>query len=293
MKPLYRLTPIILLALCFSCKNAAVHDQVRDTAPAIKKDTMGESGSGAERSCFIEKERLDMPDHSLSITSQYLFPTGPLQHDTSFYLKENWLILTRKSTKITDSLKLDAGDFDNCPYCEVIIRNLTDSLRVHPLFIQLVMQGEDLTDNTFIGYRDGKLTILFTLGDTESNGVNLQRGGDSTLYAAIFGIDEIVGSVVHNCPVSIDLRTFTASHPLAEKQYIGFKTVAAQPFRAYRVTKGGLDSAMVSVNVGDAVTIDTFYRSRQKVRLLVADSVPVEIKLATAKKKLRHPAAAG
>jgi hypothetical protein len=54
-----------------------------------------------------------------------------------------------------------------------------------------------------------------------------------------------------------------------------------------------VDSLLISIKAGDSVTIDTFYRARQKVRLLVTDSVAVEIKLETAKKKVHHPAAAG
>ena len=281
----------------FSCKNKSIHDQVKDTLSLVlKKDTIRELNSKtdkAERSYYIEGEHLELPDYSISFVSQYLFPSGSLQHDSSFYFKGNLLTVNRKGSKITDSLNLQIDGLSDCPACIAILRNLTDRLQIQPLFIQLVTPGLDLYDNTYIGYRGGKLQKLFNLGDTQEEGVDLQKTDESTLSGFTFGIDEIVGAVEHNYPVSINLKTFEVSHPLPEKQYIGFKTAATESFRAYRVIKGQVDSLLVNIKPGDSVTIDTFYRARQKVRLLVADSIAVEIKLETAKKKVHHPAAAG
>jgi hypothetical protein len=285
---------IFLSLYCLCCKNQSVHDREMDKlSPVIQKDTVGLLSVTPEKPCFIVRGRLDLPVYSICLISQYMLPTGSLGHDSSFYFKANYVVVTRKSGKITDSLKVDVDDLSNCHTCSVILRNLTDTLQIQPLFIQLVTPGLDLNRNTYIGYRGGKLKEFFHLEDTQDYGVDLQKTDESTLYGRTFGIDEVIGAVEHNYPVSIDLKTFKVSHPLPDKQYIGFKTDAIESFRAYRLIKGQVDSLLISVKAGDSVTIDTFYRARQKVRLLVADSMIVEIKLETAQKKIRHPPAAG
>jgi hypothetical protein len=289
---------LLLSSICFlsysACKNQDAHARSQDTLSSLSKNgTAGEMDDLPGKPYYIQRGQLELPAYSISLVSLYLFPSGSLQHDSSFYFKANFVTVNHKADKITDSLRLSIADLSNCPACMANLRNLTDTLQVQPLFIQLVTPGLDLYDNTYIGYRNGKLQELFSLGDTQEEGVDLQKTDESTLSGFTFGIDEIVGAVEHNYPVSINLKTFEVSHPLPEKQYVGFRTAAIENFRASRVIKGRVDSLLFNIKTGDSVTIDTFYRARQKVRLLVGDSVTVEIKLETAKKKVWHPAAAG
>ena len=86
----------------------------------------------------------------------------------------------------------------------------------------------------------------------------------------------------------VDLKTFKISYPPIEKRYIGFGTAAVEGFKAHRVINGQVDSSLVEIKTGDPLQVDTLYLTRQKVRLLLADSVRVEIKVETARKKIRH-----
>jgi hypothetical protein len=285
---------IALSLYCLSCRNQAAHDRAIDTLRStMQKDTAGLSNAMPGKPCFIVRGHLDLPAYSVVIISQYLLPVGSSGYDSSNYLKANYMVVTRKSDKITDSLKMEVGDLSDCPNCSVIVRDLTDTLQMQSLFIQLVTQGMDLTTSTYFGYRGGKLMEFFRLDDTQDNGVDLERTDQSTLYGHIFGVDEVIGAVEHNFPVSIDLRTFKVSHPLPDKQYIGSKTDAIENFGAYRIINGHADDLLASVRVGDSVTVHTFYRARQKVRLVIADSSIVEVKLETARKKLRRLPARG
>ncbi len=83
------------------------------------------------------------------------------------------------------------------------------------------------------------------------------------------------------------------SHPMPQKEYIGFKTAALARFKAYRVEGGVLSETLFPVQVGDSVVIDTFYRTRGKVGLLVGGSIRLEIKLETALQKLWRQAPPG
>src|ERR1700760_921268 len=169
---------IFFLSFCFfSCNERRVPDQgprpPKDTVSAVLKNAT--VSNKAARVCYAERAHLELPDYFISLVAQYMFPLDSLQHDSSQYLKGSFLTARRKSGKTIDSVHLDIGDLSNCYTCNMILRNLTDTLQIKPLFIQLVTQGEDLTDNTFIGYRSGKLQELFHLGDTEEKGVKLQR----------------------------------------------------------------------------------------------------------------------
>jgi hypothetical protein len=205
----------------------------------------------------------------------------------------NYLTVTKKSSKTTDTTEAEVDEYhSNCFHC-VILRDLTDSFQIRQLFIQVVTPGEDLTLNSFFGYRGGQLRELFTLSDTEGGGIIFKKTGDSSLSGVTYGVDEVVGEVGHNYPVRVDLKNFSVSHPLPDKQYIGFKTAATEDFRAYTVPNSRMDSVLVNVGRGDSLTVDTLYRAAKRVGLLIGDSIRVDIKLETARKKLWHPPPAG
>ncbi len=80
---------IFLSLYCLSCKNQRVHDPAMDKlSPLTQKDTAGLNLT-LEKPCFIVRGRLDLPAYSISLISQYMFPTGLLGHDSSFYFKAN------------------------------------------------------------------------------------------------------------------------------------------------------------------------------------------------------------
>ena len=88
--------------------------------------------------------------------------------------------------------------------------------------------------------------------------------------------------------LEVDTKTFEVTQDSPDKQNIDYVTTVTEPFRAYRVIDGRVDSSLVAVDKGEKVKIDTIYRTSGKVRLHVKDSVIVEVKIETAKKKLDH-----
>lgn len=100
------------------------------------------------------------------------------------------------------------------------------------------------------------------------------------------GRDEIVDNLEYDYPVTVDTNTFEVTNIEPEKQYIGWHTRAMESFRAHRVIGGQVDSSLVAVKEGAELTVDTLYRVLGKVRLRLTDSVIVEVRTETAKKKL-------
>jgi hypothetical protein len=277
----------LFLSSCKAHESAAVtgHAAGSDSAPIVRPPEEEDSLTGFHPG-FLELKRIEARDYSISYFSKYLFPGGKLHHDSEYYFKGDYLAVVLKSGHLTDTIQPEGYNRSL-----EAMRDLTDSFGVRPVFIQLVLGGEDLYEDYFIGYRHGHLHVLFSIGDTEGNAVELHRSGDSVFHGYGFGVNALTNAVERNHRVSFDLRTYNVSHPEPEEQYIGFKTAALVAFRANRVVDGMSTGSLVQVNVGDSVVIDTFYRVRQKVRLLTRDSVRVEIKLGTAREKLwRLPA---
>jgi hypothetical protein len=292
MRLLYHIGCIALFIL--SCKNRDASEQAKDTIkPLQQMDSSRVSNLSPGKLCFVVRAYVEAPAFSISFISKYKFPLDSLLPDSGIYFVGNYVTVTKKSNKTTDTIEVE-GDENHSPcfHC-VILRDLTDSLHIYPLFIQVVTPGEDLSLNSFFGYRGRRLQELFALGDTEGDGVLLKKTGDSGLSGFTYGVDEVVGGVGHNYPVSVDLKNFKVRHPLPAIQYIGFRTAATEDFRAYTVPNARMDSVLYNVGRGDSLTIDTFYRAAKRVGLLIGDSIRVEIKLETARKKLWRPAPAG
>ena len=298
--PPARLIIFLTLLVLFSCKGRNPRTLPPDkSARAAKPDSpariIAPDTPGPMHESFITRVHLVRPDYSISYLSKYLLPQGRLEHDSEFYFKGNYMAVALKSKKDADSTMIDA-DFEDCSpclACDIDLRDLTDSLGIRPIFVRLVSSGEDIYTNSFIGYRRGKLRVLFDLGDMEGHGLEVHASGDSTLFGYGFGVNRLTNKAANDYPFKFDLKTFTLSHPLPEKEYIGFKTAALAGFKAYRVEGGVLSGTLFPVHVGDSVVIDTFYRARGKVGLLVDGSIRLEIRLETALQKLWRQAPPG
>jgi hypothetical protein len=286
---------IFLLFCCWliSCKDRVVRQTAKDTAGTASPKDTGSSDDSTLKPYYIESGRLELPDYSITLTTRYMVPKDSMKEDITFYLDTTFVTVTRKSSNVTDSLPVSIDGFtpSDEQQQQVIIRNLTDSFQIRPLFIQLVTQSTDIYyENTFIGYRNGRLQTLFDVRDTQDSGLSLKKNG-STLVGFTSGRDEVIDEVEENYPITIDLKTFDVDQSLPDKQYLGVGTETTAPFSAYRMVNGRPDSPLVNVRGGEHVKIDTFYRAKRKVLLIVRDSIKVEIRLETGQKKLRHEAA--
>lgn len=265
MKPCRIIIPIIVLVF-FSCKNNAPGNTTVDPNKITSKDTVNAEGYPTKN---IEYARLELKDEIVTLTS-------------------NYFIYVNKKTGKSDTLEADLEITEDCTGCKYILRDMTDTFHSKSLIVQVITPSTDIYyTNSFIGYRDGKLQKLFSIEDDQEDGIRLHLEG-SKLTGFICGRDEVVDNLQHDYPVEIDSKTFKVTDIRPEKQYIGWNTKAIEPIRAHRVVAGRVDSSLVEVKVGEAVTVDTLYRTLKKVRLRVTDSVIVEVKMETAKKKLEH-----
>jgi hypothetical protein len=282
---------ILFLFLAFSCKSRNATNVSRDSLNATGKDSgsVASAGDDFKGNLYIERGRLELRNYSFVIANLYRTRESNSKGKRDSIFRGSYLIVINKESKTSDTVDVGIEDMSGCLTCETAMRYLTDTLHLPSLFVQVVTPAEDVYyTNTFVGYRDGRLEELFHTEDTSSAGVHLRRKNESTLVYFTSGRDDVVDYYESDYPQEVDLKTFKITHPSVEKRYIGFKTAAIEGFKAHRVINGQVDSSLVEVKAGDPLRVDTLYYSRQKVRLLLADSVQVEIKAETARKKIRH-----
>ena len=287
MKPCRIIIPIIVLVF-FSCKNNTPGATAADTNNIAAKDTANTGNESGYPTKYVEHARLELVDQIVTLTSRFAVVNGRVDEKTQYDASSNYFIYVNKKTGKSDTLEADLENLGGCTGCKYILRDMTDSFHSKTLIVQVVTPSTDIYyTNSFIGYRNGKFQKFFSIEDDQEDGIELHWEG-SKLTDFISGRDEVVGNLEHDYPVEVDPKTFQVTYVRPEKQYIGWNTKAIESFRAHRVIAGRVDSPLVAVKVGDEVTVDTLYRALKKVRLHVADTVIVEVKMETANKKLQH-----
>ncbi len=283
----YRITVYIVVLILFSCKNRARVTTIRDTTKIVAKDTVSGSNESDYPQKYIEHTRLEGKDQIITLTSRYAVVDGKVDEECHYDPSHNYFVHIDKRTGKADTVEAGLDNLGGCiGGCEFIMKDMTDSFQLRSPVVQIVTPAEDIYyTNSFVGFKDGKFNELFSIMDTEEKGIQLHRAG-SKLIGLMTGRDEIVDNVEDDYPVEIDTKTFEVTNIQPEKQYIGWSTRAMESFRAHRVISGQVDSSLVAVKEGAELTVDTLYRVLGKVRLRLADSVIVEVRTETAKKKL-------
>jgi hypothetical protein len=287
MKPL-PLTLLIALIPFFSCKNPTPVAGTRDSIKIAVKDTVSEKGDQGYPTKYVEHARLDLKDQAIALTSRFAVVDGKVDEETHYTTSTNYFVHIDKKTGKSDTLEAGLDNLGGCN-CDFIIHDVTDSFQLPFLVAQIVTPGDDIYyTNSFVAYQNGRFKKLFTIElDTREKGIDLRRVG-SELRGLMAGRDEVVDNLEWDYPVTVDTKTFKVANDKPDKQYIGWPTTATQAFRAHRVINGQTDSSLVAVKEGAKVEVDTFYRSLGKVRLRLADSTMIEVKMETAEKKLDH-----
>jgi hypothetical protein len=287
MKPCQLAFPIIIL-LIFSCKNSTSVTTQEDTTKITSKDTANYVDEPGYPVKYVEHARLKIKDQVILLTSRFAVVNGKVDEECQYHASSNYFIYVNEKTGTSDTLEAELESLGGCSRCKYILRDMTEHFQSEDLIVQIVTPSTDIYyTNSFVGFRNGKFQHFFSIDDTREEGIELHRE-DSKLRGNIAGRDEVVENLEFDYPVEIDTETFEVKNIRPVKQYIGWNTKATESFRAYRVIAGRVDSLLVAVKAGDEVTIDTLYRTLGKVRVYVADSVMVEIKVETARKKLGH-----
>ena len=291
MKP--HLCFLTLVVFIFSCHERngrkATTPPSRDTIKPVAGLVADDTDEVGYPIKYIEQARLDKPNQVIELISSFAIVNGQVDRECHYDASSAYFVYIDKKTGKTDTVKSGLDNAEGCSDC--VIRDMTDSFRLNKLIVQVITPAEDIYYySTFLTCENGKLKELFSLMDTRETGVPLHREG-SKLVGFMAGRDEVVENLEFDYPVEIDTKTFEVTNILPVKQSIDWRTRATAGFRAHRVVNGQVDSSLVVVKAGTAVTVDTLYRNLGKVRIRVGDSVEVEIKAETAEQKLGHNAA--
>jgi hypothetical protein len=235
----------------------------KDSIPG-PKDSIA-SRANPEKTIYIERARLELKNYSIAIKSKFILP-DELKEDSSFYFEQNFLFVYNKTSKRTDSVHLDMDYYS--PY-RLAIEDLSDSLRFKNLLLQLSWIGDsDMDMYEFIECGNHSLKNLFSVTDL----VTLKRKDEWTLSGFVSGRDELVYSGESDYPVTISLKNNEVKITDPAIQYIGYTSKALKDIRVYRDQAQNKTSAY-TIKKGTGIIIDTLYRSRNLVRLIVSDSI--------------------
>jgi hypothetical protein len=243
---------------------------------------------------FVERGRLQEAGQTFIVASRYMVPdTLVSDRDSGNLSSTTYLLVLHTGGKQPDTVDLGwrEDDLVGCASCKLIIEDLMDSLGFKSPVIQVIAPVEEPSDsyfqNTFVGYKDGKWEILFSIGDYDPNGIRFHRTGENTITGLTTGLDNVVEQYERDYLFNVNTITFETWKVDPERQYIGYKTTTAEGFRAHRIRNGIVDSSLVTVKSGAEVIVDTLYRKLDKVRIWLRDSSDeFEIRVGTARKKL-------
>jgi hypothetical protein len=288
MKP-HPLLLFITLASFGACKNHTPATIAKDTAKVVAKDTTSKQDGQGDPTKYVEQARLEVKDQAITLTTRFGVVDGKVDDQDRHGTSTTYFVYLNKKTGKADTIESGLDDLTSCPSCTFIIRDVTESFQLPFLVVQIVTPGEDIYyNNSFVAYKNGEFKKLFKIElDTREKGIVLHRAG-AELAGHMAGRDEVVENLEWDYPVTVDTKTFEVTNDKPDRQFIGWPTTVTESFRAHRVVNGRVDSALVAVKMGDMVEVDTLYRTLGKVRLRLADSTMVEVKMETAKKKLGH-----
>ena len=243
-----------------------------------------------DRFIYTEKAKLDLKDFFVSVQSGYKVDStydekySSLEDSDNSSFEGNYLFVRRKKDNHTDTLKLESNDQE---LTDLKIEDLTDSLHFKRLFLNLSWRElSDAPFNELVGYEGDSLRTFVSLYSL----LTLRRKDKFTLKGFVGGRDEVVENFEYDYPITISLKNYSVSDKMPATQYIGFNSIALEKIKGYRMLSPN-DSIPYTIDEDTGVKVDTFYRSKGIVRVVIADSIIVHLKLETAKEKLHHNAA--
>jgi len=161
---------------------------------------------------------------------------------------------------------------------ELDILDVSDSLQIRPLFLEIItLIGSEWYNHSFVGYDSGKLKELFQLSDWPNpTRLNLYRKDNETLAGSVLKRDDLVYEF-EDYPVVVSLKDYKVTFPDVPALPIGWKSTVLTGFRARRVGHEQLADSIFAVKKGVRVLVDTLYTNLGKVRLVIHDSIILEI----------------
>jgi hypothetical protein len=261
---LFRLRPELIAIILLILGNTASSQELWWAPPNEKLDSMvvrdRSSLSSAPQTLTVIVAHKDIGSLSIIVESQFeIWDTVPRPID--YYAPSSYLIVTDRSSQTIDTLwELHADGRSTMQIVDVQESLLWDV----PLFYLESIGSSDINEKQFLEYRCGKVRELFSIDDL----VVLQRDTDSTFRGVSNFRDELVGKA-YECPLKVSLNDYRVEYQIPDVQTIDYNSTVVEEFVGYRYIDG--NRMPFKLKVGTNIRVDTFYRMKGLVLLIVAD----------------------
>jgi hypothetical protein len=256
--------------LLLSCNGGRPGEQnVSATREKASKDSAGaktadrsDSTNNGDSVVFKEVTHVDVKEYSITVKEE---------------VGENNTILIayNKAAKKADTAWISGRDYEDA---ELNILDVSDSLQIQPLFLEIVTPtGSDWYDHSFVGYDSGRLKELFQLSNwPNATSLKLYRKDKETIAGSVLQRDDLVAAF-EEYPVEVSLKDYKVTFPNVPALPIGWESKVLTGFKARRVGHEQWADSIYTVKKGSKVLVDTLYTNLNKVRLVIHDSIILEI----------------
>jgi hypothetical protein len=273
-----RLPPIFLLVMLAACAQKPHDAEHKNITAAIDSTAIGEVYE--EKDYFVDRGRFENEDYILVAKSHFIVPDS-LWEDSSFYYKGNFLYFTDKKKKTQDTIALTYP----CGHgSEIMIKEVTKDLKLTtPLFRIATPECSDYYTTEFIEYNHDSLKDCFNIFDVGP--ADPTRKDEFTLTGTLKERDDLVYSFNdHVYTVSLASYLVTIHRPTT--QAIKYSTVALENFTGNRISDSTITGRYL-VKKGNPVIIDSINSETNMVRIIVKDSIVVQVPFSVIEGKVR------
>jgi len=276
---------ILIFSLGLFCSCSQTPNKVDETVTkALNNDTIPSVAKITTRKLHsVVRGHIDSKEYSVIVKSLYNLVDN-LKYDSSFYCQGNYLYFIDKTKTVLDSIELAEG-------CEggLIIQDVTKQLKfTNPIFNVSSPSGSDYYTNEFIEFRNSRFKKLFEISEF-GQPVALQRVDKNILTGFVKDRDELVYDF-QDYPITVSLDNYEVRIEKPEKQHIGYVTVALEDFIGYRSVDKSERSKYL-IKSGTTVLIDSLDRSTNNVRLIISDTIFINVPFRDIKDKIQVNAA--
>lgn len=278
---LYSILTIGLLVLLTQCAQKSHNTGQKTTA----EDSTIQQTSYQEKDYFVDRGRFENDDYILIAKSHFILPDS-LWEDSSFYFKGNFLYFIDKKKKIQDTIALSYPCGNGS---EISIKEVTNELKLTtPLFSIVTPECSDYYTTEFIEYSNDSLKDCFDIFDVGP--ATPTRKGEHTLTGTVMERDDLVYAG-HECVYTVSLPDYNVNIHRPANQAIGYSTEALENFTGNRIFGSAIKDKYV-VEKGNPVVIDSINSETKMVRIIVKDSIIVQVPISDIEGKVR-PNSAG
>lgn len=276
------LLSITLLALLASC-GEKLHDAEHKSVTIAVDSILQKEDFYTEKDYFVDRGRFENEDYLLVAKSHFVLPDS-LWEDSSFYYKGNFLYFVDKKKKTQDTIVLSYP----CGHsADILIKEVTKDLKLTtPLFSIATPECSDYYTTEFIEYNHDTLKDCFAIFDV--NPAEPIRKDAHTLSGTIMERDDLVWDF-YECGYTVSLADYQVIIERPTTQAIHYSTYALEDFTGNRLADS---TGKYLIKKGTPVLIDIINTETKMARIIVKDSIVVQVPFSVIDGKVR-PNAAG